>query len=124
MEVCKTYETTFWGSKYTITPALIDQKLGDGKQIIAFQPLSTRPNYYFLFVDSTWDIDNTSWNKDRLFDHYDEICLAIEEEYGSHDNDEDGEEPRDFPTLNSDCGAQWWKIEDINEYLVNPNELK
>jgi len=112
--ICKPYETTFWGSKYTITPVLIDQKLGDGKQIIAFQPLATRPNFYIIYIDSTWDIDNLSNNIDHVCDHYEEICEAIEEEHGPHECEN---ELLEFPALNTDCGAQWWKIEDIDKYL-------
>lgn len=112
MSACKPCETKFWGNKHTITPILINKKLGDGKQIIAFQPLNTRPNFYIICVDSSWNVDNHLDDVDHVYEHCDEICAAIEEEYGTH-----REYKNDFPALADDCGTQWWAIEDIDKYL-------
>ena len=35
----------FWGRRYFVTPALVAEKLGDGKKLIRFEPMDTRPNY-------------------------------------------------------------------------------
>lgn len=104
----------WWGHDYTITPALVDEVLGDGKRVIAFQPLATRPNYYVVRVDSSWCLDGEDGD-DSIFEHTDDIYDAIEEQYGrSHyEPDEDEEEAEDapFPALDDSYGSSWWSLD-------------
>ena len=113
----------FWGQEYAITPVLIEQVLGDGRQVIGFQPLNTRPNYYIVRVDSAWALDNERAAPELFLAHFEEVCEAIEEEYGaSHwcseacpldckdDQDCQGE-GSDWPALSEDAGSGWWAIE-------------
>lgn len=59
-----------WGQKSFIRPVFIRQSLGDGNTLLAMTPLNTRPNHYFIRIDSKWlDKENT----DLIYDHLDEI---------------------------------------------------
>ncbi len=105
----------FWGSDYTITPCLIDQKFGDGKQLICFQTLSFRPNYYVIQGDSKWELNNWELNGPDLW--YDDVLDAISDQCGDVDDmrwdDETDEEyeARSFPMLDASCGATWGEFE-------------
>lgn len=118
----QTRSVRFWGREYTVTPLLVTRVLGDGGQVIAFQPLATRPDYYVVRVDSSWDLDNHHWEAPEPFiDHVDEVYEAIELEYGHADQcneaicpaDCNGEhppewEPEGWPVCNSEYGSGWW----------------
>ena len=113
-----------WGQEYKITPRLVETPIGDGKKIIGFCPLDTRPNYYVIRVPSTWVLDNWSRFGESLVEHTDAIYEAIEDEYGSALCDScgglygdenggccEGELERPFPALNDESGVStWWKI--------------
>lgn len=100
----------FWGSEYDITPAFVAAFFGDGKQLVAITPLNTRPNYYVIRVDSSWNLSNFQ-DEPIMGDYIDEIYDAIEAEYGCMDDrdeeDETPEEERGWPMLNSECGSSW-----------------
>lgn len=99
-----------WGSDYTVTPRLVSEVFGDGRQLIWLQPLNTRPNYYVVRIDSAWNRSNLAQEGDVLCDHLDEIYDAIDDEYGrAHKADED--ECRDFPALDLDAGCAWGEQE-------------
>lgn len=99
---------TLWGKAYFITPRLVTRFLGDGKQLIWFTPMATRPNYYAVRIDSSWKISN--WEEPpNLIDHVDEIYSAIEEEYGNQDDE--GNENASFPVLCDDCGSSWVELD-------------
>lgn len=108
----------FWGREYAIQPAVLNQELGDGNKIIYFTPLNTRPWYYVVFIDSSWDFD--TWEFKAT--HLEKIYEAIEDEFGRmcgedfdacktegggescgrHDEDDAW-----FPVLSDDCGSCW-----------------
>jgi len=105
------YVCKFWGDDYTITPRLVDRVFGDGKQLIQLEPLNTRPNYYIVRIDSSWNIDNDD-DTDLFIDHLDEIYNAIEEQFGAKcqhtDPDDCGcDEDQGFPVLSADSGVGW-----------------
>lgn len=106
-----------WGEEYEITPAVCNRVFGDGKRLIFVEPLNTRPDYYVVQVDS-------SWTKESLEDHIDDVLLAIGEQFGTTDSDweedadgddaEDGnreEERRGFPVLDEDAGTSWGRCD-------------
>lgn len=124
-ELTATRTVHFWGQEYEVTPVLVHEALGDGKQIIGFSPLNTRPNYYVVLVDSRWCLDNAKWDAAESFaDHVDDVYQAIEDEYGwsrwCPDECEDGtcwdrgkECPHGnlpWPALNDGAGCSWWLI--------------
>jgi|SRR6185503_9684813 len=95
-----------WGQKSFIRPVFIRKALGDGNTLLAVTPLNTRPNHYFIRIDSKWlDKDN----RDVIYDHLDEIYEAIEEQCGTRDyEDDDGNERlAEWPALNLNAGCSW-----------------
>jgi hypothetical protein len=86
------------------------------------EPMNTRPNYYVIRVDS-------SWSKDQMGEHIDDVLSALEEEFGpaytdAEDPDDfDGDDPddaepeerervhHDFPALNDEVGVSWGRYE-------------
>jgi len=93
-----------WGQKSFIRPVFICKALGDGNTLLAMTPLNTRPNHYFIRIDSKW-LDRE--NRDVIYDHLDEIYEAIEEQCGSKDDGEDDSESLPWPALDLDCGCSW-----------------
>lgn len=109
----KPREVTFWGQKHTVTPAFVSDSLGDGKKLLFVTPLATRPNWYVVRVDSSWDINNFG-NGELVCEHLEEILFPIEKEYGLAWYDEDDNElevRRPFPALSEDCGVAWGEEE-------------
>lgn len=66
----KTRTVRFWGASYSITPLAADGHLGDGRRLLRFAPLNTRPDYYLVRVDSAWD-------GEAIHDHIDDIIDAL-----------------------------------------------
>lgn len=97
------HERRLWGQPHTVTPVLVSEVLGDGEKLLILSPLMTRPNYYVVQIDSSWDIDGEEFR-----DHLDEIYDAVEMEFGSDAEDEDAP----WPAL---CGggSTWGEIEDL-----------
>ena len=50
----KPRQIEFWGGQYKVTPLLADEHLGDGRLLLWFEPLNTRPHYYLVRIDSSW----------------------------------------------------------------------
>lgn len=108
----------FWGVEHTVTPVLLETVLGDGRQVIAFVPWDTRPQYYVVRVDSSWGIENT--DEPSVGDFTDDLYAAVEDEYGNadwcdcpgeHDLCERGEcvnGPRPWPALHDGSGCCSW----------------
>lgn len=101
-------EVLMWGQPIRITPLLVDEVLGDGKQLIGLAPLMTRPNYYVLRVDAGWDLDNLIGDDDEG-DHLEAIYETIEAEFGNEHDEETGEE-RGWPALVSG-GSTWFALD-------------
>ena len=101
-----------WGDDETITPRFVEESLGDGKRLLAFIPLNTRPNYYVIRMDSAVDL-----NDDAFYDDYlDDIYAAISSEYGEKvcGDEECGNDchkcDRGWPILNGNCGSCWGEL--------------
>lgn len=103
------FETEFWSQKCTCDPKLIDQVFGDGKRLIYYTPLMTRPNYYIIRVGS-------DWNEDVYMDRLEEVLEAIEADFGNGEDarydEEIGEEakgddwePLEWPALRDGGGC-------------------
>ena len=101
----------FWGRRYRVAPCLVGTIFGDGKQIVWFEPLATRPDYYVVRVDSTWNVVNHEVNP--LCGHLEEIYQAIETEFGlavdtwEHNSGRQYTKHNSFPALHWDCGVSW-----------------
>lgn len=128
------YRARWWGSDYTVQPKLVDAILGDGKLLIGFQPLQTRPHYYVIRIDSTWHLEGSCRKcegrcPDSIYEHLDEIYEAIAEQFGNRQDREyenethPDEEPEEttWPVLDDECGSAWFRI-DESRYLPHLNE--
>lgn len=123
----ETRETTFWGQKTTITPALVDEVNGDGLQIVYLSSIYTRPNYYILKIDSSIILDNDESLSDEdqseygtvlemllrmIGDQYDDIDRYTDgADCKYYDPDDEDIEPSEysFPMLNWG-GGSWGLI--------------
>ncbi len=120
----------FWGYDYQVTPATATGHLGDGRQLLWFEPMNTRPNYYLIRIDSSWgEGDEDDEDFEDMCDHIDEIVDALadefsemerEREYLEDDLREQGIEPDGYdtdlagnedrlgwPVLSLDSGYSW-----------------
>jgi hypothetical protein len=80
----KTHKVHFWGSDYTVTPAVVEAHHGDGKLLMWFAPLNTRPNYYLVRVDSRFfkcDEDDVYYKIESV------VIEMIEEEFSEKERE-------------------------------------
>jgi hypothetical protein len=100
-----------WGYPYRIVPRLIERTFGDGSQLIAVEPLNTRPNYFMVRVDSApdWDIREV----------LDDIIDAAEEEFGYYDDECLSEDEKVFPIADWSAAFGWGMRFPVAELLVN-----
>lgn len=118
-----------WGNEYDVTPAVVRQHMGNGRLLLALQPLNTRPNYYLIRVDSTFFDDEDT---DDFLDRIDEVKDMIADEYGDKESERElladdlraqgiepdasntdlaGNEDRlGWPVLSLDSGCGWWEV--------------
>lgn len=83
-DLCQKHQPKLWGEKYSeFEPKVCENKLGDGLQLIWFQTSDQRPYWWWVFVDSKWDMSE----EDYTLQVYD----LIEDEFGSipEEDDED-----------------------------------
>ncbi|TJY57429.1 hypothetical protein E4T66_18655 [Sinimarinibacterium sp. CAU 1509] len=107
----KRYRTEFWGARYLVRPKLLDTIFGDGSQLIGFQPLNSRPQYYVVRVDSGWSLTNTD-DDNCVGAHIDEIYEAAEEQFGLAwypDDPPQRKYGRKWPALHED-GCLWFEM--------------
>lgn len=122
--------TNWWGCECICSPRFVEATFGDGRQLVAIQPLNTRPSYYVIRVDSRWGLRGG----DIWWDNLDDIYEAISDEWGEkereryrliedmaeqgifpgdprYNDDLTGNEDRlDWPVASWDAGAGWWHI--------------
>lgn len=120
-----TYPVRWWGQNYICQPRFVESILGDGRALLALQPLNTRPHYYLIRIDSSWHLDYcrvcgiSAECPDDLREHLDEIYEAIEDEYGNADsiryeNKTHPDEPLvddSWPVFDDEVGTCWWLVE-------------
>ena len=98
-----------WGQQYDISPRVIGQVFGDGRSLITIWPLTTRPNYFVVRVDSGESFE--------IRDVLNDIYAAAEEEYGYYDQlDEDEQHGGAWPIVDWGYGTCWserYGIEDL-----------
>jgi hypothetical protein len=105
-------DAELWGQRYRVTPRLVEEPIGDGSQLIWFETMDSRPNFWVLRVDSLWDLNNVA------AEQLEEIFEAIEDEYGScicdeEPDEEDGPTPEEiaacaFPAFHDSTGGCRW----------------
>ena len=119
----------FWGSDYKVKPAAVVGFHGDGRLLLGFQCLNTRPDYYLVRVDSAFFSDD---DDEDGCDKIEEVVELIEEEYSEKEREREyladdlrakgieptadntdlaGNEDRlGWPALSLDSGYHWWEV--------------
>lgn len=95
---------TLWTQPYMVRPAYVKAKFGNGKRLIGLMPIMHRPNYYLVWIDSSWDIDG-----DVLRDKLDDIWQAIAEEFGERPYGSDRRYR--WPEEDSSDGCSWFEAD-------------
>jgi hypothetical protein len=72
---------TLWTQPHIVRPALVREKFGNGRHLLAIAPIMHRPLYYLVWVDDTW-FGGPDAKKELLREHLDAIYEAIEDEFG------------------------------------------
>lgn len=90
---------TLWTQPYMVRPALIKERFGNGRRLLWISPTMHRPNYYLVWVDDRWDLN------DELRDHLDDILNAICAEFGRREPDD--EKPYRWPEEDCSDGYSW-----------------
>lgn len=121
---------TFWGQQHTVTPAVAEAHLGDGRLLLAVTCANTRPNYYLVRVDSTF-FSAGEGGRDGI----DAVIDALADEFGELENEREllaeelldagiepdgdatdlaGNEARlGWPVLSLDSGYYWGHVADL-----------
>lgn len=97
---------TLWGKVYYVTPRLVTEVFGDGRQLIWLAPLATRPNWYVVRIDSRWKLSNHETG-DLLHDHLDDIYNSIEAEFDVSNSGDVDSVTRPWPAFDHSCGCGW-----------------
>jgi hypothetical protein len=108
----------WWGREHDISPRVIGKVFGDGRRLITVWPLTTRPNYFVVRVDSAEEFE--------IRDTLDDLGDAAEEEFGrfrrDEEEDEDAEDTREFPICDWDFGVCWGDRYTIEELRSDHQE--
>ena len=108
-----------WGKKSEEQIALCGSVLGNGKMLLAVQPLASRPTHYLIRVDDRWAVSSYDAG-DTVSNHMEEIYDAIEDDFGrleiEGDDGEMIEQP--WPALDCGYGCSWWEA-DAEDFLPN-----
>jgi hypothetical protein len=102
---------TLWTQPYTVRPALVKKKFGNGKRLIGLYPIMHRPKYYLLWIDDKWDLENSG---DEWLDQLDDIWCQIAEEFGSRPHAD--EKRYRWPEEDSSDGCAWF-VADADDVL-------
>lgn len=119
-----TKKEKLWGKKKLVQPAFCAKRLGDGKQLIGISPLNDRPNYYLLYGDSSWVVNNQLID-DFMALHIDEIIGTLEEEFGKNPcEDDDGNKIEyPWPAFGFGNGVEFF-VGDEQEDFITKHALK
>jgi hypothetical protein len=107
-DLCEKHSPKLWGEKYPeFEPKICTNKLGDGMQLIWFQTSDQRPYWWWVFVDSNWDMSESDYSL-QVYD-------LIEDEFGSipDEDDEDyneddyGDVMKCYPMIVKNDGILW-----------------
>lgn len=106
-------KTEHWGSTCEFQPVLLDKIYGDGKLLMQLFPISERPRYWVVRVDSIWEHDVPE-------DDLDDIYEQIDEQFGPPPEDDDGigDERPYFPSYDGD-GTSWHFVREAVKRLAD-----
>lgn len=61
-------KVSLWGQYIMFHPRLVSGHLGDGKQLIKFGTIDSRPKYWLVRIDSKTNIESDEFNPDDVAD--------------------------------------------------------
>lgn len=122
-DFCRRHRVGFWGKTHLVQPRLVEWIHGDGLQIIALQPLATRPDRYIARIDSKIDL-NSDGKEGFHGEVLESLYTEIESQFGVSE-----EENKPWPAIDDSCGCSWWQIAvlakpDLRHPVEVKNELK
>lgn len=114
---CRRQANYLWGRKRIIKPVLLPVQFGDGRQIIALRPITTRTHHYVIAVNSSPNWFNRE-TKETLHDQMDDIYAEIEDKFGNITRWYIGDDPerglcdpfKEWPAICLDIGCEWWNL--------------
>jgi hypothetical protein len=117
---CRRQASYLWSEKRIIKPVLLPIKFGDGKQVIAVRPITTRTHHYVVAINSTPDWFERG-QKETLHDQMDAIYEEIGERFGDITGWYLGDDQREahlgkcdpfkeWPAICLDIGTEWWRL--------------
>lgn len=116
MKPLPTRKNSLWGEEFDVTPYIIEEIHGDGKQWLWFDYWDDRPWFYCVRVDSsvTAHNDNSKWSDEVLPWIEDQIREEMAEFMTDEQHDEwlnqgylNGDRPWPIPPLECPCGCSW-----------------
>lgn len=104
----------------TFTPQLLSRVYGDGRALIGLTTINNRPRFYYIRIDSSWSIDmdrGAPPDAPELREFIDDICWALEDEFGSARPDSEEDDPdilkddqNPWPAFDDRDGCSWWRV--------------
>ncbi len=101
-------EGYLWAQRHEFTPAVCSRIFGDGRALLALTTINSRPRYYVIRIDSSWEIDESTAPKGAVSirDHLDAIYDALEDDFGrAYNPDEESDEVEPWPTFDDRHGT-------------------
>ena len=107
-----------WTVPREVSPKLVSATFGRGDRLIGLGPITQRPQYFVVRIDSSWRLEAED-DEPSIRDHIDDIKDAIEDQFGMHVLDdeeiEDGEDVRaEWPTPDFGIGCEWFPIDPLD----------
>jgi hypothetical protein len=102
-----------WGQRYKISPRFIGS-FGDGLKPIWFEPMDTRPDFYVLLGDSSWNLDNHGHPPFFSDEGIEDVCERIRDLFGEHEERYEADNGREYvkhwpwPALSDGSGCCCW----------------
>lgn len=115
--VCVPTRRCLWVPEDAIefVPALSDTVYGDGRALLGITTCNSRPAFYVIRIDSTWQVGmdwSPSDDAPEIMEFVDAIVGDLEDQFGpARCECECGDCPeyREWPALDDDGGTMWWR---------------
>lgn len=122
MAVCVPTKRYLWTPSDAIefVPALCSTVFGDGRALLSFTTVNNRPAFYVVRIDSRWTIDDDRDPPEDAADvreFVDDICEALEDEFGRRDPDSEETDPEileygnPWPAISDRDGCMWGRMD-------------
>lgn len=120
--ICVPTERYLWvpADMITFVPGLLDTIYGDGRALFGLATIHSRPAFYVIRGDSSWQTGSESGFPDGapdFIDFIDRIYQDLEEQFGCAELDSEEDDPdllaeESYPWPAFDCrdGSSWWRM--------------